>query len=1066
MHNALKLFLVSLLLLTTVGISQLSANTPPIKFTKKEKEWLSHNPQIRYTYDPDWAPFEWTNDIDKHTGILADILSLIQKRSGIYFVPKKAESWEEAVALVEEGKAQMFSGIARNSQREKYLNFSFKDIYTYNAVVVSNIEDTNNYENIGVYKNITIALVKKNALSLYIQKTYPELHFYFVSRTQDGFEAINSKKADIFIVNIATAKYFINKNYRKELHITNELNYQFHLKIALVKTLPTLALTIIDKSLASITESELNDIFNKWTEQKVHKEFNWLLFMEIAAAVLAVFLFLLYHNRKLHVLVQDKTLELTKTLEKQEQLIEKRTQELNQAKQNLENATNAISDALYHKDLEFRYTWVNDAFCKYAHLPREEILGETDFDIFDEEISVKSNFQDAKLVEDGESIYFESRVQSPVGKTIYVSAQKHLLKDIEGKPYAIAGTISDITTKKETEIEIRRQKEFVQTLINSQEQIIITSDGKKLVSVNEMFYDFFAVSSIQEFNIEYGINCICEMFNKNSPEGFLQPMIGSETWLDYVASRALYNEVHKAMITRDDTDFIFSVTAAKLPGNRNLKSAVFTDITELEVAKTTAELANKSKSEFLANMSHEIRTPMNAIIGFSELLHEQVEDKRLKQFTKTIQSAGHTLLELINDILDISKIEAGKLEISQNPTNPYHLIEDTANIFSLKVQEKDLDLFVEIDAKIPQTLILDEVRVRQILLNLIGNAVKFTKKGHIKLSAHLEKVDDVKSSVDLLISVEDTGIGVKEDQLKRIFQSFEQQDGQDNKEFGGTGLGLSISKKLASMMGGELRVESEYGKGATFTLWLPNIYISSVVLEKDTEIKNIQYNFKEASILLVDDILNNRELIEQNLKNTLFTIFSAKNGQEAVEIALREDIDLILMDIRMPVMDGYKASQLIKEQKPELPIIALTASVMKDEFDTVKSKNFDAYLRKPILKKSLLSELANFLEFDEKSPTEQLIYEVTLSQKTQDNLETILGVLTTELLEKQQKVLKSNNMNETQEFADILSKLATTYEIEHLEKYAQSLKDAIEIFDIMGIRKLLQEYEKEITLLS
>jgi len=1066
MQNIFKFFLSSALLLSILIVYPVSANEVHIKFTKKEKKWLSTNPQISYTYDPDWAPFEWTNDINQHTGILADILNLIEKRSGIFFIPKNTDTWEEAINLVKDAKAQMFSGIVKNKQREEYLNFSFKDIYTCNTSIVSKVNDTRSYKNFSTNKKITIALVKENALSTYIKELYPQLNFYFVSRTQDGFKAVKSKQADIFIVNIAAAKYYINRDFLKELHIANEIDYRFHLKIALAKSVTPVALSIIDKALATITDEELNNIFNKWTELKVEKKFNWRLFSEIALSILALIFFLLYHNRKLHILVQSKTLELTKTLESQELLIAKRTEELNHAKQNLENTTNAISDAIYHKDLDFKYIWVNDAFCKYAHLPREEIIGETDFDIFDEEISIKSNFQDAKLIDDGESIYFESRVQSPIGRTMYISAQKHLLRDLNGKSYAIAGTISDITTKKETEIEIRRQKEFVQTLINSQEQIIITSDGEKLVSVNEMFYDFFAVSSIQEFVLEYDAQCICKAFSKNSPEGFLTPIMENENWLDYVASRALYNEVHKAMITRGSTNFIFSVTAAKLPGGKNLKSAVFTDITELELAKTTAELANKSKSEFLANMSHEIRTPMNAIIGFSELLHEQIEDKRLKQFTKTIQSAGHTLLELINDILDISKIEAGKLEISQNPTNPYHLIEDTANIFSLKVQEKDIDLLVNIDKNIPQTLIIDEVRIRQILLNLIGNAVKFTSQGYIKLSAKLEKTNSSKSSVNLLISVEDTGIGVKESQLEKIFQSFEQQDGQDNKEYGGTGLGLSISTKLATMMGGELRVESTYGKGATFTLWLPDIYISSIILEKDDESKNISYTFKEATVLIVDDILNNRELVQQNFKDTAINFLSATNGQEAVEVALREDIDLVLMDIRMPIMDGYKASQLIKEHKPDLPIVALTASVMKDEFDNEKSKNFNAYLRKPILKKNLFTELANFLDFETETKKTQLKKEITFSQKTLDNREIILEQLSESLLQKQKRVLKSNNMNETKEFANELSALASLYDINHLEEYSISLKDAIDIFDIMGIKKLLQNYEKQITLLS
>jgi PAS domain S-box-containing protein len=1055
-------FLLSLSLL----LPSLYAQDQKIKFTKKEQQWLNQHQQIRYTYDPDWAPFEWTNDVGQHTGILADILKLIEKRSGISLIPVKADTWAKAVQLLRAGKADMFSGVVKNSDREKYLNFSFKDIYSYDTAIIARVNDFNKYNNIQNKKDITIAIVDKNALGLYIQKKYPNLHYLYVKGTQAGIDAVLNKKAEIFLVNIATAKYFINKEKTKKLKIASLLKYKFHLKIALSKRMPAVALSIIDKTLATISEEELNAIFTKWTEVQIKKEFDITLLFEILLGIFIIVVSLLYHTRKLNLLVYEKTSELQDALNHQEQLVKQRTKELARSKQNLENTTNALSDAIYYKDLNLKYTWVNDAFCRYSHLPREEIIGEDDFELFDEEISIKSNFQDTLLIENGESIYFEDRIQSPIGKTIYITAQKHLLKDSNDKAYAIAGTISDITIQKETEIEIRRQKEFIQTLINSQEQIIITSDGKKLISVNETFLDFFAVSSITEFLEEYENNCICETFSKDSPEGYLHPMMHNETWLDYLVSRSYHQEVHKAMIRRGSTDFIFSVTAAQLPGKKNIKSAVFTDITELEKAKTAAEVANKSKSEFLANMSHEIRTPMNAIIGFSELLHEQIEDKRLKQFTKTIQSAGHTLLELINDILDISKIEAGKLEISPSPTNPYHLLEDTANIFSLKIQEKNISLLIDIDRSIPHSIIIDEVRVRQILLNLIGNAVKFTHSGHIKLSAKPIKIDDIRSTVDLLISVEDTGIGIKENQLKKIFGSFEQQDGQDNKVFGGTGLGLSISKKLASMMHGELNVTSVYGEGATFTLTLPNVNISSIIIEKESDTKETEYIFKPATVLIVDDIQNNRELVEQNFKDTEITFLTAKDGKEATEVALQNDIDLILMDIRMPVMDGYKASEIINKAKPELPIIALTASVMQDEFENIKEKNFDGYLRKPILKANLFHELANFLAYEKKSKKEESSKEIILSPKTQENKEEIFTKLNTQLLSHYNKVVKSNNMKETKLFADALKEIAIEYDIAHLKEYADNLIDAIDIFDIMGIKKLLGAYEAEVKLLS
>jgi len=754
-------------------------------------------------------------------------------------------------------------------------------------------------------------------------------------------------------------------------------------------------------------------------------------------------------------------------------ILQKKTQELQKSKQELESATNALSDAIYYKDLSLNYTWVNDSFCKLMNLSRAEIIGKNDFDLFEKEISIQSTFLESKLMEDEKDVYFENETTSLSGTTLYLASKKYLLKDSDNKAYAIAGTISDITAQKEIEIEILKQKDFVQALIDSQEQLIITTDNYKIISANETFLDFFALSSIDDFKEEYHTDFISELFNTDVPDDYLNTQIYNENWMDYIISRSYNNEIHKVMITRGKSDFIFSVTVAKLPGKGDIKSAVFTDITELELTKEkaiqaeiSAQKANNSKSEFLANMSHEIRTPMNAIIGFSELLYEQVEDSHLKQFTKTIQSAGHTLLELINDILDISKIEAGKLDINLKPTNPYTLIEETAKIFSLKFQEKGLDMVIDIDSKIPQTIIIDEIRIRQILLNLIGNAIKFTSSGYIKISAKPIQIDEMSSTVDIAISVEDTGIGIKENQIEKIFESFTQHDGQDNKEYGGTGLGLTISTKLAKMMNGSLDVSSIYGKGSTFELKLYNISISSIVVEKEQEEKKIAYQFEKATILLVDDIANNRDLVKHIFDNTDITIITANNGKVAIDIAKTEDIDLILMDIRMPVIDGYTAADIIRKSKKNIPIIALTASVMEDEFKKIDNSNFNGYLRKPILKSELFNEISHYLPYTQKIATTPMTTELVLSLKTEENLTYILEELRGNLHTIFEKVQKSNNMNDAKQFATLLLELANSYEIEHLKKYAETLIVAIDIFDIMSMKKLLNEYDKNIYLLT
>jgi len=252
---------------------------------------------------------------------------------------------------------------------------------------------------------------------------------------------------------------------------------------------------------------------------------------------------------------------------------------------------------------------------------------------------------------------------------------------------------------------------------------------------------------------------------------------------------------------------------------------------KFENATLRAENANKAKSEFLANMSHEIRTPMNAIIGFTELLNEQISEPRLKSYVKTIHSAGNTLLTLINDILDLSKIESGKLQIKKTPTNIYNLSNELGNIFMMSVKNKTLDLIIDLEEGIPQSLLIDEIRLRQVLLNLIGNAVKFTENGYIKLSLKAFNIDVHHSKLDIEILVEDTGVGIAANQLLKIFNEFEQTEGQDNRKFGGTGLGLSISKRLCEMMDGKISVTSEEGKGSTFKVHLYSIDISSVMSE-------------------------------------------------------------------------------------------------------------------------------------------------------------------------------------------------------------------------------------------
>ena len=480
---------------------------------------------------------------------------------------------------------------------------------------------------------------------------------------------------------------------------------------------------------------------------------------------------------------------------------------------------------------------------------------------------------------------------------------------------------------------------------------------------------------------------------------------------------------------------------------------------ELIKSNEIAKSAAKHKTEFLANMSHEIRTPMNSIIGFAEILDKEITNPVHKEYLSSIKKGGNALLAIINDILDLPKIEAGKLNIKKETINPSKMFLEIESIFHGKIISKNISFIVEIDKNIPKYIILDGIRTRQILFNLIGNAIKFTQTGYIKLKVENIYKDNIKNKVDLLFSIEDTGIGIDEKNLKSIFNAFEQQGDQDIAKYGGTGLGLAICTKLVHMMNGEIKVQSKKNVGSTFTVILKDIDISSIH-EEIVPQKLLSSNiiFKKSKILVVDDVEENRKLMEASLKDFDLDLTMAENGKEAIDKLKNLNVDLILMDLRMPIMDGYEAAGIIKadDKLKQIPLIALTASVMGEALEKVSQYGFDGYLRKPVIIEELIEELSKYLEYH--FIDEHIAQNNHLKILDFEKLEVVLDKLQNELNSEWINIKDGGDFSLIEKFANKLNDLSMEEDIYILNDYAQELIKNINAFDIEKVDYLMNTY--------
>jgi PAS domain S-box-containing protein len=623
--------------------------------------------------------------------------------------------------------------------------------------------------------------------------------------------------------------------------------------------------------------------------------------------------------------------------------------------------------------------YFNPAGRRMLEVGRYEELGETRLtDYFAssashilERIAIPSAMRDGVWI--GEAAFLQED-----GRDVPVSLVIVAHKDADGKIAYLSIVSRDMSRQKFIEEDLRRSQQFLRSTLDalSAHIAIIDREGR-IIEVNDAWRDFAIQNELDERHFGVGTNYIrvCEDARGEHAEdadeaarGLRQILSGEidrfeleypchgpeeKRWFALRASYFNIDHGRCAVVAHEN------ITASRMAAE------------QLERARDAAEAASRAKSEFLANMSHEIRTPMTAILGYTDLVMESRDDDERQANLDVIRRNGNHLLDVINDILDISKIESGRMTAERVSTSPAAIIADVVSLMRVRAIEKNLSLDLEYPTEIPESIHTDPVRFRQILLNLIGNAIKFTIEGGVQVVARFDASDASASGGRFVIEIHDTGIGLSHEQIANIFRPFVQGDSSMTRRFGGTGLGLAISRRLARLLGGDIEVASTGDRGSTFMLCLP-VELSETlkmiradpgaIVDHAHGDDVVHLPKLDCRILLAEDGLDNQQLLSFMLRKAGADVTIVGDGQAAMNLALEAEeagnpFDLILMDMQMPVMDGYTATRRLRERGYEGLIVALTAHAMVADRERCLAVGCDEYLMKPIDRASLIKHL-------------------------------------------------------------------------------------------------------------
>ena len=658
--------------------------------------------------------------------------------------------------------------------------------------------------------------------------------------------------------------------------------------------------------------------------------------------------------------------ELIKKLEDQETLIEQLKSK---------NETLKHFELLFEESLDFlcicgsdgHFIKVNPVFITTLGYTEQELLSKPFIDFVHPEDLAKTKNEFENIAKGTICINFENRYIKKNGEVMYLQ-WKSILNYSNNIIYAIAREITEI---KKTQDKLKANERLL-------------SDAQKIAKLGVWEFNLLTNELVWTDEL-YSIFEIENTPNPNLYQDYLSRFTREDIELlndcinKAIIDKQSYEIEHQVILPNDRVKWVLGTATPILDKNNTVIAlrGIAQDITQKKQfeetirAKELAQSANKAKSDFLANMSHEIRTPLNGIIGFTELLLQTKLDKNQLDYMSSINESGMLLIELINDILDFAKIESGKLELYAEEVNLFDSVQQIFDLFKLIALQKNIDLILNIDANVPQFIFIDSIRLKQVLVNLISNAFKFTSFGQIHLDINL--ISETNNNAVLKFSVKDTGIGIKKENQDKIFNSFVQEDNSTSRKFGGTGLGLSISNQILGLMNSKLELVSKYGEGSDFFFF---VEVKKAILSDRLENQNIdlieektnlnsQLLSKDLKILVVEDNKINMLLIKTLLFKLMpnCTLVEAINGIEAIEKYHSEKPNLIFMDIQMPEKNGYEATvEIRKTANTSVPIIALTAGIVLGEKEKCIEYGMNDYLSKPIVKNELEQTLLKWVD--------------------------------------------------------------------------------------------------------